>query len=141
MLVQEAEISIEETARVRKEHVALVSIIASASITIGKLVAGMLSGSLALLSEAAHAFIDTGATIITYFAVRKANKPADDNHHYGHGKFESLAALTETAILFVLATVVLMQATKHLIAGPGEFTGLPDAAAGAFGACSKHVSG
>jgi cation diffusion facilitator family transporter len=111
----------QDAANARKERVALFSILASASITLGKLVAGILSGSLALLSEAAHALVDTGATIITYFAVRTANKPADEEHHYGHGKFESLAALAETAILFVLATVVLIQGTKRLSEGGGDF--------------------
>jgi cation diffusion facilitator family transporter len=111
----------QDAANARKERVALFSILASAGITLGKLVAGILSGSLALLSESAHALVDTGATIITYFAVRTANKPADEEHHYGHGKFESLAALAETAILFVLATVVLIQGTKRLSEGGGDF--------------------
>lgn len=112
-------------ANARKERVALFSILASAGITVGKLVAGILSGSLGLLSEAAHAAVDTGATIITYFAVRTANKPADDDHHYGHGKFESLAALAETVILFVLATVVLIQGSKRLSEGGGDFEPTP----------------
>jgi len=105
----------------RKERVALFSIAASAGITIAKLIAGLLSGSLALLSEAGHALVDTAATIITYFAVRTANRPADDEHHYGHGKFESLAALAETVILFMLATVVVIHAWDRLAAGGGEF--------------------
>ncbi len=105
----------------RKESVALWSIAASAAITLGKLVAGVLSGSLALLSEAAHALVDTGATTLTYFAVRTANKPADEEHHYGHGKFESLAALAETVILFVLATVVVIHAWDRLRSGGGTF--------------------
>jgi cation diffusion facilitator family transporter len=125
MQVKEVEISTPGEVSARKERVAQFSIMASAGITIGKFVAGLLSGSLALLSEAAHALVDTCATIITYFAVRTANKPADDDHHYGHGKFESLAALAETAVLFVLATVVLIQAVKHLAAGPGEFEPTP----------------
>lgn len=105
----------------RKEHVALWSIAASAGINIAKLVAGLLSGSLALISEAAHALVDTAATIITYLAIRTANKPADDEHHYGHGKFESLAALAETIILFILATVVVTHAWERLKSGGGEF--------------------
>jgi predicted Co/Zn/Cd cation transporter (cation efflux family) len=88
----------------KKERVALSSIAASAAITVAKLVAGLLSGSLALISEAAHALVDTGATIVTYLAVRTANKPPDEEHHYGHGKFESMAALAETVVLFILAT-------------------------------------
>jgi cation diffusion facilitator family transporter len=109
-----------DAAAARKERVARLSILASAAITVGKLVAGLLSGSLALLSEAAHALVDTGATTLTWFAVRTAHKPADEEHHYGHGKFESLAALAETVILFVLATVVMIQAWERLRSGGGD---------------------
>ncbi len=99
----------------RKETAALASIGASALITVAKLVAGLLSGSLALLSEAGHALLDTGATIITYFAVRAAGKPADEEHHYGHGKIEAVAALAETGLLAVLAFVVALEAARRLI--------------------------
>ena len=115
----------QANANTRKERVALFSILASAGITVGKLVAGLLSGSLALLSEAAHALVDTGATIITYFAVRAANKPADRQHHYGHGKYESLAALAETVILFMLSGVVVVQAIEQIVEGGGQFEPTP----------------
>jgi cation diffusion facilitator family transporter len=100
-----------------KENVALSSIFASALLTLGKLAAGLASGSLALLSESAHNALDTGATILTYFAVREANKPADDRHHYGHGKFESLSALAETGLLAGLACYVLIAALHRLWEG------------------------
>lgn len=99
----------------RKESAALASIGASAAITVGKLIAGLMSGSLALLSEAGHAAVDTGATILTWLAVRESNKPADNEHHYGHGKFESLAALVETGLLFALTAFVIIEATHRLI--------------------------
>jgi cation diffusion facilitator family transporter len=117
--------AVRDEASSRKERVALFSILASAGITLGKLVAGLLSGSLALLSEAGHALVDTGATIVTYFAVRTANKPADREHHYGHGKFESLAALAETALLFVLSGIVVVQAGERLAEGGGNFEATP----------------
>ncbi len=98
----------------RKLYAARASIAASALLTIGKLAAGLLSGSLALLSEAGHAAVDTGATVLTYFAVREAGKPADEEHHYGHGKFESLAALIETGFLFGLALVVVFEGWRRL---------------------------
>lgn len=99
----------------RKESAALASIGASAAITIGKLVAGLMTGSLALLSEAGHAAVDTGATILTWLAVRAAHKPADEQHHYGHGKYESLAALAETGLLFALTAFVVIEATHRLL--------------------------
>ena len=82
-----------------KEQVALTSIAASAALTIAKAVIGFATGSLAILSEAGHSLIDLGATVITYAAVRVSGKPADEEHQYGHGKFESVSALAETALL------------------------------------------
>ena len=101
-----------------KQRAALASIFASAVLALGKLVAGLLTGSLALLSEAGHGLIDTGATILTYFAVREAGKPADAEHHFGHAKIESVAALAETGLLLALAAFVLAEAIQHLFA-PG----------------------
>lgn len=98
----------------KKFIAARASIVASACLTLAKLAAGLWSGSLALLSEAAHAATDTGATILTYYALRAADRPADDAHHYGHGKIESLAALAETGFLFGLALFVAAQAIARL---------------------------
>src|SRR3984893_17459896 len=103
-----------------KEKAALVSIIASAGLTIAKAVVGVSSGSLAILSEAGHSLIDVAATIITYFAVRISGKPADDEHQYGHGKFESVAALAETALLFVLSAIVIWEAGPGLVGRRGR---------------------
>ena len=100
-----------------KEQVALSSVAVSAVLTLGKAAAGLASGSLALLSEAAHNAIDTGATILTYFAVRQANKPADETHHYGHGKVESLSALFVTGMLAGLSIYVLFTAVERLREG------------------------
>ncbi|HYZ46011.1 MAG TPA: cation diffusion facilitator family transporter, partial [Xanthobacteraceae bacterium] len=109
-----------------KQKVALSSIAASAGLTAAKAVVGVMSGSLALLSEAAHSLIDLGATVMTYFAVRVSGKPADAEHHYGHGKVESVTALAETALLFVLAGVVIWEAIKRLMsAEPPEVEATP----------------
>src|SRR5207245_4568697 len=97
-----------------KEKVALTSIAASAGLTLAKAAVGIATGSLAILSEAAHSLLDLAATMMTYFAVRISGKPADAEHHYGHGKVESVSALAETALLFVLAGVVTWEAAKRL---------------------------
>ncbi|MEX0590319.1 MAG: cation-efflux pump [Xanthobacteraceae bacterium] len=97
-----------------KERVALSSIAVSAGMTIAKGIVGVLSGSLAILSEAGHSLIDLVATIITYLAVRASGRPADAEHHYGHGKVESIAALAATALLFVLSAFVLWEAIARL---------------------------
>ncbi len=104
----------ETAAPSRKLGAAKASIAASALLALAKLAAGLWSGSLSLLSEAGHGFVDTGATILTFFAVREANKPADEEHHYGHGKFEALAALVETGLLFGLALFVVSEAVRRL---------------------------
>src|SRR5882757_1243637 len=103
-----------------KERVALTSIAASGGLTIAKAAVGVMTGSLAILSEAAHSLIDFGATLMTYFAVRVSSKPADEEHHYGHGKIESVSALAETALLFLLSGVVIWEAATRLIAAPGH---------------------
>ena len=90
-----------------KQRVALSSVAASAGLTIAKAIVGFATGSLALLSEAAHSLLDLVATVMTYFAVRISGKPADEEHHYGHGKIESVSALAETALLFLLSGVVI----------------------------------
>ncbi|MGZ3410096.1 MAG: cation diffusion facilitator family transporter [Xanthobacteraceae bacterium] len=103
-----------------KEKVALTSIAASAGLTAAKAVVGFASGSLAILSEAAHSLLDLLATIMTYFAVRIADMPADEEHHYGHGKVESISALAETALLFVLSVFVVWEAGHRLMAADGH---------------------
>jgi len=99
-----------------KEQVALTSILASAALTLAKAVVGVLTGSLALLSEAGHSLIDFGATVMTYIAVRMSGKPADAKHQYGHGKIESISALAETMLLFLLSAIVIWEAAKRLLA-------------------------
>ncbi len=113
-----------------KEKVALTSILASAGLTLAKAIVGFATGSLALLSEAAHSLIDFGATVMTYIAVRISGKPADEEHHYGHGKIESISALAETAMLFLLSGVVVWEAGKRLTA---HETPVVEATLAAFG--------
>ncbi|HUD88838.1 MAG TPA: cation diffusion facilitator family transporter [Xanthobacteraceae bacterium] len=97
-----------------KEKVALGSIAASAGLAAAKAIVGLLTGSLAILSEAGHSLLDLTATVLTYFAVRLSGKPADAEHQYGHGKVESVTALVETAFLFLLSAVVIWEALQRL---------------------------
>ncbi|MGI6245379.1 MAG: cation diffusion facilitator family transporter [Pseudochelatococcus sp.] len=101
----------------RKERVALMSVLVSAVLTVAKAIGGFSTGSLALLSDAANSLLDIGATTLTWLAVREAHKPADDKHHFGHGKFESMSALAETAFLFLLSGVVAVEGVRRLSAG------------------------
>jgi cation diffusion facilitator family transporter len=104
----------------RKQRVALSSIAASAALTSVKAVVGLATGSLAILSEAGHSLLDLAATLMTFLAVRVSDKPADQEHHYGHGKVESVCALAETGLLFVLSVVVIWEAAQRLSSGQGH---------------------
>ncbi len=103
----------------RKRRAALASVAASTALTIVKLVAGLLTGSLALTSEGAHNAVDIVVSATTYFAVREADKPADEEHPFGHAKIEAVAALAQTGFLFALAVAVVWQAVARL-AEPGR---------------------
>jgi cation diffusion facilitator family transporter len=101
----------------KKEKVAIVSVFASGSLAAAKFAIGVAIGSLALISDALHSLIDLGATLVTWFAVRVADRPPDAEHHYGHGKVESVAALAESALLFLLAGGVAVEAVSRLQTG------------------------
>src|SRR5437879_277974 len=104
-------------AHTTKSSVAAISILASGGMAAAKLVVGIAIGSLALISEALHSAIDLVATIITWAVVRVSDQPADAEHHYGHGKFESLTALGITALLYVLAGGILVESWSRLREG------------------------
>jgi cation diffusion facilitator family transporter len=103
-----------------KERAALASIMVSALITAAKLIAGLASGSLAVLSDAGHDLGDVAMTALSYFAIRIASKPADEDHPFGHAKVEALAALAETGFLFALAAYVLIEAIARLTGREAE---------------------
>jgi cation diffusion facilitator family transporter len=100
-----------------KQKAALASIAITVVLTLAKLAVGLVSGSIAILAEAAHGIVDTGATLLTFYAVRLADKPADEDHQYGHGKVESIAALAETAFLFLVSGIVMTEAVRRLWLG------------------------
>lgn len=104
----------------QKEAAALGSIVASTGLTIAKAVVAVMTGSLGLLSEAIHGLLDVGATVMTWFAVRIADEPADDMHHYGHAKIESVAALAETGLLFVASGWIAWEAVQRILGHGGE---------------------
>src|SRR4051812_14977337 len=97
-----------------KTRVAAISIFASAGMAATKFVVGVAIGSLALISEALHSSVDLVATVITWLVVRVSDQPADEEHHYGHGKIESLSALGVIALLYVLAGGIVVQAWSQL---------------------------
>ena len=94
--------------------VALSSLIAATVLTILKIVVGFLTGSLGILSEAAHSGLDLVAAAVTYFTVRVSDRPADSDHPFGHGKIEHLSAFIETALLLLTCAWIVMEAVKRL---------------------------
>src|SRR5690349_17039252 len=100
-----------------KTRVAAISVIASAGMALAKFVVGIIIGSLALVSEALHSSVDVVATIVTWLVVRVSDQPADEEHHYGHGKFESVSALGVIALLYVLAGGILVESWSRLREG------------------------
>jgi cation diffusion facilitator family transporter len=103
-----------------KQKVALISLAASGGLALLKFAAAFFTGSLALFTEAFHSLADSVATLLTYFAVRIGDKPADDEHHFGHAKVESLAALAETVMLAGLASVIAYEAILRLLSGESD---------------------
>src|SRR5207248_9484413 len=100
-----------------KRSAAVFSVAAAGLVTLLKLVTGLLTGSLGMLSEAAHSAIDLIASGITLFSVQVADRPADEDHNYGHGKVESLSAFAETLIMLAsciwLVTAALSRIFFH----------------------------
>ena len=100
-----------------KSRAAAVSILASAAMAAAKFAVGIAIGSLALISEALHSSVDLVATVMTWMVVQVSDRPADAQHHYGHGKIESLSALGVIAMLYVLAGGILVEAYSRLREG------------------------
>ena len=100
-----------------QRRTALVSVFAALLLIVLKLAAGIHSGSLGLLSEAAHSGTDLVAALLTFFAVGVAGRPPDATHPYGHGKAENLGALAEAAILVVASLVIAASAVFRLVQG------------------------
>jgi len=100
-----------------KNRVALFSVFAAIFLTTFKLIIGLLTGSLGILSEALHSGLDLVAALITYFSVRISDKPADKDHHYGHGKIENFSALVETILLLITCVWIIYEAVQRLTTG------------------------
>jgi len=98
-----------------KKNIALTSVLAAILLTGMKLVVGLTTNSLGILSEAAHSGLDLLAALITYFAVSVSDKPPDEDHQYGHGKMENVSALFETILLLVTCGWIVWEAVERLV--------------------------
>jgi cation diffusion facilitator family transporter len=100
-----------------KSGAAALSIASNATLIALKIAAGAITGSIAILTEAAHSLIDLVASVIAFVSVRKADEPADADHPYGHEKVENLAATIEGMLILVGAGVIVYEATHRLVVG------------------------
>ena len=103
-----------------KNLVALSSVGAAVLLTSMKVVVGLATGSIGILSEAAHSGIDLLAALMTFWAVRASSKPPDSDHLYGHGKIENFSALFETGLLLATCVWIAYEAVKRLVFGGGH---------------------
>ncbi len=97
-----------------KRRVSLHSMLAAGVMTLLKLAAGIFSGSLGVLSDAAHSALDLAGAALTFFSVRVSDKPADEDHTYGHGKVENLSAFIEAGLMAVSCAWIIWEAVERI---------------------------
>ena len=118
-----------------KIQVARTSAILGGTLALLKLAIGFLTGSLALISEGVHSSLDFGVTLVTWLSVKTADVPADEKHHYGHGKVENLSAFGQAILLVMTGFWILRASYIHLSAherpdvNPGWWAAIPLVAA------------
>lgn len=101
----------------KKSRTVLFSISSNAILLTVKLVAGVMTGSVSVLSEAVHSATDLVASVVALVAVRRSNSPPDEDHHYGHGRFENLAGVFEGLVLFAVGGYVVYGAVDNILNG------------------------
>ena len=112
--------TVKESAQ-EKKFGAAVSIVSNTVLILIKVLAGILSGSISVLSEALHSFADLSASCLAYFSVSKSAKPADDDHPFGHGKYEDLAGFIEAILIILTALYILFVACEKIITHGGNY--------------------
>jgi cation diffusion facilitator family transporter len=99
----------------RKQIAAGISVVSNLTLVTLKVIVGLITSSVSVLSEAAHSGNDLIASVIAYFSVRKADLPADQRHAYGHGKIENLSGAVEALLIFVAALFIIYEAVRKLL--------------------------
>jgi len=101
----------------KKKLVAKLSISSNVILTILKIIAGIVSGSMSIISEAIHSLSDFFASVITLFSVVKSSQPADADHPYGHGKYEDMAGFIEGILIVAAAVIIILKSFEKIILG------------------------
>ncbi|HKO26621.1 MAG TPA: cation diffusion facilitator family transporter [Solirubrobacteraceae bacterium] len=107
-----------------KVRSAALSVVSNSLLILLKVIAGTITGSIAILTEAVHSMIDLVASAVALVSVRKADEPADESHRYGHEKIENLAAAVEGVLILVGSAVIAFEAIRRLIRG-GHIHSIP----------------
>jgi cation diffusion facilitator family transporter len=105
----------------RKVKIARISIFSNTFLILIKIAAGILSGSVSILSEAIHSGMDLMASIIAFFSVKISSHPPDKKHPYGHGKFENVSGVIEAILIFVAAIWIIYEAVHKLLKPQSEY--------------------
>jgi cation diffusion facilitator family transporter len=98
-----------------KRRTALLSVVSNSTLIVLKVIAGTITGSVAILTEAVHSSVDLIASVVAYISVRKADEPADEEHRYGHEKIEHLSAAIEGILILVGSAVIVFEAVRRLL--------------------------
>lgn len=106
----------------KKKFVAGLSITSNVILSVMKIITGLISGSLSIISEAIHSLSDLFASVLTLFSVIKSSKPADDDHPYGHGKYEDLSGFIEGLLIILAALYIIYEASKKIVFGTNADT-------------------
>ena len=101
----------------KKKLVAGLSITSNVILSVLKIITGILSGSLSIISEAIHSLSDFFASLLTFFSVIKSSQPADSDHPYGHGKYEDMAGFIEGVLIILASLFIIFEASKKIIFG------------------------
>ena len=116
------EVDLTTKTNVKKKIAALVSVISNTSLIALKIIAGLISGSVSIISEALHSLADLIASFIAFFSVIKSSEPEDDDHPFGHGKYEDMAGFIEAILIILTALYILYIAIEKLVkAGPNHY--------------------
>jgi cation diffusion facilitator family transporter len=98
----------------KKQSTARLSIASNCCLIVMKVIVGLISGSISIISEAVHSSVDLVAAVIAYFSVRVSDTPPDKVHPYGHGKYENISGVIEAILIFIAAALIIHGAIKKL---------------------------
>lgn len=126
----------------KKTRTVLLSVTSNSVLLAVKLAAGIITGSASVLSEAYHSATDLVASLVAFFAVRRSDEPADESHHYGHGRIENLAGVFEGLVLLGVGIWVIYSSVRKVLTGADiEYLGLGVAVMGISAVVNVFVSG